>query len=782
MKYCGGTFSGLKSVLVAAEYSVVGHRCTYAGRVPEPSNYAKVVNWGPCRDLSDVRAFLGTVGVARAFIQNFGKRAWPLVQLTRKGAIFEWADDQQRAMDDLKNALIHSPALRPIDYTSSASVILAVDTSFIAIGYLLAQCDPDHPICHYFARFGSITLNEHEAAYSQAKLEIYGLFRALRACKRYLIGVRNLVVEVNARYIRGMLNNPDEAPSASINRWIVSILTFHFALVHVPGAQHGPDGLSRRHPQPLDEYDPADEDDDWIDRLNGLVHLINPLPPVLRASTFSPIPTFIQATSIPPPAPTASIPRSPGTQREDDRVRAVYDYLRTLQRPDSLSDVEFALFLRYTFRFYQRDGRLWRRGPSTQDKLVIWPDRRLDVLRQAHDDVAHKGTYATTALVTERFWWPHQKADIHWYVSTCHLCQTRQLRQIVIPPSVPLPPSIFVRFHGDAMHLPISAGYKYFVHARCATISYAEGRALRRESGRAIGEWLFQDILCRWGTVVEIVTDNGKPWIKALDYLASKYGIHHIRVSAYNSRANGIVERPHFDIRQALFKAAEGDQARWSHFVHHVLWADRITVRRRMGCSPFFAATGCHPVLPLDVAEATYLMPSPTSLISTADLIGARARALARRQEDLERIYAKVYTAHLEAARQLERDQAAIIRDFDFQRGSLVLVRNTAIEKSLNRKMRPRYLGPFVVLSRNRGGAYIICELDGAVLDRPIAAFRLLPYLARSRIELPPLLDSLDISTARLREMEASATQGNEDEHDEDDKHSEVARSSPDEE
>ncbi|TFK78077.1 hypothetical protein K466DRAFT_460136, partial [Polyporus arcularius HHB13444] len=116
--------------------------------------------------------------------------------------------------------------------------------------------------------------------YSQAKLELYGLYRSLKACKRLLIGVRNLVVEVDARYIQGMLNNPDEAPSATLNRWIVTILTFHFRLVHVPGVLHGPDGLSRRRPQPLDNDTPvpSDEDDDWIDRLNGLLHLINPSP------------------------------------------------------------------------------------------------------------------------------------------------------------------------------------------------------------------------------------------------------------------------------------------------------------------------------------------------------------------------------------------------------------------------------------------------------------------------------------------------------------------------
>lgn len=327
-------------------------------------------------------------------------------------------------------------------------------------------------------------------------------------------------------------------------------------------------------------------------------------------------------------------------------------------------------------------------------------------------------------------------------------------RNFGAPPPKSAPPAK----KGDPAYRSIAPG--------SSLTSYPEGRAIRRETARSLADWLFQDILCRWGTFREIVSDNGTPWVKALTHLEQQYGIKHIRISGYNSRANGAVERPHFDVRQALFKAAAGDQSKWPRHVYHVLWADRITIRRRFGCSPFFAVTGCHPILPFDIAEATYLFPPPDSPLSTADLIGARARALARRQEDLERIHSRVYEARMRAARRLEDDHAASIRDFDFKRGSIVLVRNTAIEKALNRKMRPRYLGPYVVLSRNRGGAYIVSELDGAVFDRPIAAFRLLPYLARTTIDLPWLDadDYLDISTARLREMEASVSLGDDDE------------------
>ena len=101
----------------------------------------------------------------------------------------------------------------------------------------------------------------------------------------FLVGVCNLIVEVDTHYIKGMLNNPDITPSASINQWIVSILTFHFELQHVPGKTHGPGGLSQRPPQPDNNSDDeeskeeAKEFEDWIDNLYSFVHMINiPVP------------------------------------------------------------------------------------------------------------------------------------------------------------------------------------------------------------------------------------------------------------------------------------------------------------------------------------------------------------------------------------------------------------------------------------------------------------------------------------------------------------------------
>ena len=227
MKYCGGTFSSKKSLLCTREITIVGHICTPEGCIPDPSRVDKIINWGLCKDLSKVRAFLSTVSVVRVFIQDFAHLTHPLTLLTWKKAPFIFGPEQISAQEALKAALLTSPALRPIDYTSPAPIILTV-------GFLLCQCDTENPCICRIVRFGSITLNDHESCFSQPKLELYGLFRALRLLKAYLIRVRNLVVEVDARYIKGMLANSDLAPSTSMNRWIVSILLFHFTLVHIP--------------------------------------------------------------------------------------------------------------------------------------------------------------------------------------------------------------------------------------------------------------------------------------------------------------------------------------------------------------------------------------------------------------------------------------------------------------------------------------------------------------------------------------------------------------------
>ena len=57
-----------------------------------------------------------------------------------------------------------------------------------------------------------------------------------------------------------------------------------------------------------------------------------------------------------------------------------------------------------------------------------------------------------------------------------------------------------------------------------------------------------------------------------------------------------------------------------------------------------------------------------------------------------------------------------------YKRGDLVLVQNTKIELSHNRKHQPRYISPYEVIRHTQGGNYKLKELDRTVMHYSYAA------------------------------------------------------------
>jgi len=138
-------------------------------------------------------------------------------------------------MELIKEGVRQAKAIRPLDYNNQGAIVLAVDSSYIGVGFYIYQEDINDPKKHYYAKFGSRPLNDREARFSQPKRELFGLKEALRMNKRWLFGSRKLVVETDAKYIKGMLDNPDMMPNATINRWIDEISLYKFTLRHKAG-------------------------------------------------------------------------------------------------------------------------------------------------------------------------------------------------------------------------------------------------------------------------------------------------------------------------------------------------------------------------------------------------------------------------------------------------------------------------------------------------------------------------------------------------------------------
>jgi hypothetical protein len=97
-------------------------------------------------------------------------------------------------------------------------------------------------------------------------------------CYYWLIGVWRLLIETDARYIKGMLSNPSLGPNATVNRWTDRIFMSHFTLVHKPGKGFGPDGSSQRDPHPGDPTYP--DPDNGYDEPSGPLRFVNSMPGV----------------------------------------------------------------------------------------------------------------------------------------------------------------------------------------------------------------------------------------------------------------------------------------------------------------------------------------------------------------------------------------------------------------------------------------------------------------------------------------------------------------------
>jgi hypothetical protein len=158
-----------------------------------------------------------------------------------------------------------------------------------------------------------------------------------------------------------------------------------------------------------------------------------------------------------------------------------------------------------------------------------------------------------------QFWWPHIIDDVKWYAHTCHECQVQQTQKLHIPPTVPIPGGLFCKVHIDTMKMPHTGGFEHLVQAHCLLTGYLEWCMLCKETTKTLQAFVFEELLCRWGPITEIVTNNAPAYRLAVDVLAAKYGVHPIRISPYNSQANGIVECRHRDVQEAIMKTCKGD-------------------------------------------------------------------------------------------------------------------------------------------------------------------------------------------------------------------------------
>ena len=82
------------------------------------------------------------------------------------------------------------------------------------------------------------------------------------------------------------------------------------------------------------------------------------------------------------------------------------------------------------------------------------------------------------------------------------------MNKLHIPITISAPVTLFTKVYLDIMLIPKAQGYRYIIAARDDLSGAAEGRKLKQATACTVSQFIFEELLCCYGAIAEIVTHN----------------------------------------------------------------------------------------------------------------------------------------------------------------------------------------------------------------------------------------------------------------------------------
>ena len=158
----------------------------------------------------------------------------PVQALTGK-RIYQWGEEQDRAFDELRKAMVRAPVLALPNATDP--FILDTDASDKSVGAELIQIQEGEERA---VAYGSLTLTPEQQKYCTTRKELLAIIRFSRQFRHYLLGGHFTV-----RTDHSIMKNFKE-PQVQLARWLEELSQFNMEIQHRPGKKHtNADALSR---------------------------------------------------------------------------------------------------------------------------------------------------------------------------------------------------------------------------------------------------------------------------------------------------------------------------------------------------------------------------------------------------------------------------------------------------------------------------------------------------------------------------------------------------------
>src|SRR6266542_4833301 len=192
-----------------------------------------------------------------------------------------------------------------------------------------------------------------------------------------------------------------------------------------------------------------------------------------------------------------------------------------------------------------------------------------------HNDptAGHLGYKKVLQKLSERYYWPGMAKNVNQYIQACYQCQMKKPMQKINELHPISLSRLFNRWGVDVVGpLPITPkGNRYIIVAVEYLSKWQEAKVVTEANALSISNFLYQNIICRFGCFTHLHTDRGTEFVNEIvKRLIEKFQVKHHRSTPYQSQANGLVEHFNKSLCDSLAKLMN-ESAEWDIFVELAL-------------------------------------------------------------------------------------------------------------------------------------------------------------------------------------------------------------------
>jgi cleavage and polyadenylation specificity factor subunit 1 len=235
------------------------------------------------------------------------------------------------------------------------------------------------------------------------------------------------------------------------------------------------------------------------------------------------------------------------------------------------------------------------------ERPIVPKPLRYKLFQQLHE-LAHPGARASIRLLQRRFFWPKMQSDVKAWVRACQHCQKAKVQRHTVSPPGHFPPSArFRHVHTDIVGpMEMCAGFSYVCTFIDRETKWIEAVPVRNVEAETVAKAFFNVWISRYGVPEYVTTDRGSQFRSDLfRQLCKLLGSQHIKTTAYNPKADGMIERVHCQLKAALRE----NPKTWLTMLPAVLLGLRAAPRDESGTSCAELALGTTLRLPGEFIE-----------------------------------------------------------------------------------------------------------------------------------------------------------------------------------